>query len=69
MDRKLVSMADIYASKAIWRRQQAARSWEEKIKILIKLQHMAYGIKKQTVRNCMKPWGMQDETQEQKPSG
>ncbi len=61
MERKLVSLSDLYADKAAWRREQAAKPWEEKIKILIKFQQRAYAIKRQTGRDCKQPWGMQDE--------
>lgn len=45
--------------KKQWRKEQAALPIEEKVKILIKLQHIAYQIAQQVGRPCRKPWGME----------
>jgi hypothetical protein len=55
----LVSKEELFARKESHRFELAALPIEEKIRVLIKLQHMASKVKSQTGRGYRKPWDTQ----------
>jgi len=52
----VVSKEELFRWKELRRRDLATLPIEEKIKIVIKLQHMANKIRRQTGRESRKPW-------------
>jgi hypothetical protein len=66
IDPKLVSSEELFARKELRRRDLAALPIEEKIKMLVKLQHMANAVRHQSGRKYRKPWDVtlpSDETE------
>jgi hypothetical protein len=59
---KVVSKEELFRGKESRRRDLAALPIEEKIKILIKLQHIASAVGRQAGREYRKPWHVKVST-------
>jgi hypothetical protein len=57
---RAVSKEELFRAKESRRRDLAALPIEEKIKILIKIQHLASSVARQTGRKYRKPWDVKE---------
>lgn len=55
-DYKPITNADVYQSKAEYRKQRAQEPFEKKLQAVVRMQRLEYSIAQSMGRKCSKPW-------------